>query len=245
MQNIVFIDSGNGGKNILKACKQLLPKHNFIYISDTKNAPYGNKNPKELFLIAKNLIEMIIEKFNPKIVVIACNTLTTNCIQKLRDSFRNLVFVGTEPALAPALKKYKPSELLLFSTRATNKKCKLKIKKISIKNLPKMIDENINDLEKLDNLLKKHFKIKKYSKIKAIVLGCTHYSLIDKMIHDMAKRVLQCEIKLFDGKYGVARHLKKVLEENGLINENGSANVQYVVTGDEKELNVFKKYMSV
>ena len=224
MQNIVFIDSGNGGKNILKACKQLLPKHNFIYISDTKNAPYGNKNPKELFLIAKNLIEMIIEKFNPKIVVIACNTLTTNCIQKLRDSFRNLVFVGTEPALAPALKKYKPSELLLFSTRATNKKCKLKIKKISIKDLPKMIDENINDLEKLDNLLKKHFKIKKYSKIKAIVLGCTHYIYLKSNLSN----IFNNDIEFFDNCEGVAKQLKRLCEKYKIEEKNGT--IQYYST---------------
>jgi len=251
---IGFFDSGVGGISVLKESIKLLPNENYIYLGDNLNAPYGNKTESEIRCYSLKCAD-ILHKMGVKAIVIACNTATSISVREMREKY-NIPVISIEPAVKPALTDLIEGNILVMATPATLSQDRYKklIERVGeeerIINLPcpgladliEQYEPGSADIERyLYNVLSHYSN----ASVKGIVLGCTHYSLIDNMIHDMAKRVLQCEIKLFDGKYGVARHLKKVLEENGLINENGSANVQYVVTGDEKELNVFKKYMSV
>ena len=207
MMNIVVVDSGLGGLNVLNECKKLLPNVNFVYIADKQNAPYGNKSKRKLLKIAFNLVDYIISKYNPKIIVIACNTMTAVTIKFLREKYKNINFVGTEPAIKPALKKYNKKEILLFATKNTNKYYK-NIRKIQIKNLPKIIDENINNLNIINPTLKKHFCKNKYKNIKAIVLGCTHYIYLKENL----KLIFGEKIEFFDNTYGVANRVKYIYE---------------------------------
>ena len=92
MKNVIaVVDSGLGGKNILWACERLMPNENFVYFADTKNAPYGNKPKRELLKIAENLVQTVVDLFDPKIIVLGCNTLTANCIKHLRQKFYNKI----------------------------------------------------------------------------------------------------------------------------------------------------------
>ena len=77
MKNVIaVVDSGLGGKNILWACERLMPNENFVYFADAKNAPYGNKPRRELLKIAENLVQNVLDIYDPKIIVLGCNTLT-------------------------------------------------------------------------------------------------------------------------------------------------------------------------
>lgn len=208
MAKIVIIDSGSGGLNVLNECKKLLPKEEFIYYADTPNSPYGDKKQKELKRIAKSLVEKFSLEYDPDIFVLACNTLTTNTIAFLRKSFPDKKFVGTEPALKPALKKYKKKDILLFATHATIKKCKIRgIKKLYIKNLPKLIDDNLDELYSLNPILIKYLLKNKYKNIKAIVLGCTHFIYLKNNINI----ILGDNIEFFDNTKGVAKRVKSLL----------------------------------
>ena len=104
-----IFDSGIGGLTTYKEIKKLLPNENYIYYADTKNNPYGSKTQDELKQITKNIVNKLITK-GAKIIVIACNTATTNCIEYLRKEFPNTIFIGTEPAIKVAcdnnFKKY-------------------------------------------------------------------------------------------------------------------------------------------
>ena len=102
MKNIVVVDSGLGGLNILNECKKVLPDINFIYVADSQNSPYGNKSKRKLLKIADLLVKNIINLYNPKIIVLACNTLTTVAIKHLREKYKDIYFIGTEPAIKPA-----------------------------------------------------------------------------------------------------------------------------------------------
>lgn len=208
MAKIVIIDSGSGGLNVLNECKKLLPNEEFIYYADTPNAPYGDKKQKELKSIARSLVEKFSLEYDPDIFVLACNTLTTNTISYLRKIFPDKKFVGTEPALKPALKKYAKKDVLLFATHATIKKCKIHgIKKIYIKNLPKLIDENLDKLYSLNPILIKYLLKNKYKNIKAIVLGCTHFIYLKNNLNI----ILGDDIEFFDNAKGVAQRVKSLL----------------------------------
>ena len=99
---IGIFDSGIGGISILNNLKDILPNENFIYLADNKNCPYGSKIKKEILLLSYKNCKKLIE-FKCKIIVVACNTATTNSIQKLREII-SIPIIGIEPGIKPAIK---------------------------------------------------------------------------------------------------------------------------------------------
>ena len=81
---IGIFDSGVGGTSIWKEIKELLPLENTIYLSDSKNAPYGDKNKETIIDLSIKNTEFLLSQ-NCKIIVVACNTATTNAIKILRE----------------------------------------------------------------------------------------------------------------------------------------------------------------
>ena len=102
---IGFFDSGIGGTSIWKEVTQLMPYESSIYLSDSKNAPYGAKSKDEIIGFSIKNTEFLLER-NAKIIVVACNTATTNAIGILRERY-DVPFIGIEPAIKPAAPKMK------------------------------------------------------------------------------------------------------------------------------------------
>ena len=99
---ILFIDSGIGGLTTLAENMKHM-KANYIYFADNKYVPYGSKTTDFLIERLTKIIKFFIKKFNIKIIVLACNTATTTSIFALRQRFKNLIFIGTEPAYKVAI----------------------------------------------------------------------------------------------------------------------------------------------
>ena len=97
---IGLFDSGIGGTSIWKEIHKLLPIENTIYLADSKNAPYGLKSKEEIIALSKKNTEFLLNQ-NCKIIVVACNTATTNAIKELRAKY-DVPFIGIEPAIKPA-----------------------------------------------------------------------------------------------------------------------------------------------
>lgn len=103
---ICFFDSGIGGSTILKEVIKKLPNENYVYYADSKNNPYGNKTKKELFDIVCCAVDNLI-KYNPKLIVCACNTATEVVLNDIRKKYKDITFVGTEPAVKVVYDHYK------------------------------------------------------------------------------------------------------------------------------------------
>ena len=220
---IGMFDSGIGGLTVLKELRKLLPNENYIYYADSKNNPYGEKRDSELMNIVTNIVDFLISK-EVKIIVIACNTATTRCINRLRKMYPNMIFVGTEPAIKVACdKNYKNT--LVMATPGTikserthelvklNKKRDQKITLLSCKGLADAIEsgnkDNVNKV--LHKLLDKYVD----EDIDSIVLGCTHYPHAKKNIKELFPNA-----KLIDGNKGVSRQVKRQLESHNLLNNS-------------------------
>lgn len=211
---IGFFDSGIGGVTILQEAMKILPKHSFIYYSDSKNNPYGDKTIDELYEIVTTVVEFLINN-NCKIIVIACNTASANCVDRLRMNYPNTIFVATEPAYKMVHDFNPNGKTLVMATEGTihserflklyNKYDNHKTSLISCKGLAELI-ENGND-----NEIKKYLysKLSNYHNIKNVVLGCTHYPLIKDEIREVLG-----DVKFFDSSLGVARQLKRKLLDN-------------------------------
>ena len=220
---IGMFDSGIGGLTVLKELRKLLPNENYIYYADSKNNPYGEKSDEELMSIVTGIVDFLISK-EVKIIVIACNTATTRCINRLRKMYPNMIFVGTEPAIKVACdKNYKNT--LVMATPGTikserthelvklNKKRDQKITLLPCKGLADAIESGNKD--RINKVL--HKLLDKYTseEIDSIVLGCTHYPHIKKNIKEIFPKV-----KLIDGNKGVSKQVKRQLESHNLLSDS-------------------------
>lgn len=234
-KKIGILDSGIGGTTVLSKIKELLPKEDYVYYKDDRNNPYGEKSDDELQEIVETGVKFLLSN-DCKIIVLACNTATTKCIKNLRTEFKNTIFIGTEPAIKVACdNNYK--NIFVLATEATieskrtmelvkqNKKDYQEITLIKGKGLANAIE--VNNKKEITRILK---NIKKQVKFNpdVIVLGCTHYPLIIDDIKYFFKNAA-----IIDGSDGVARQVKRLLEENNLLNSNGNGTVEYFSTKEK------------
>lgn len=232
---IGVFDSGIGGLTVLDEMKRVLPSEDFLFYADSANNPYGEKSDQELYSITSNIVDYLIER-KCKIIVIACNTATTRCIKFLRKKYKDITFVGTEPAIKVACdRNFK--NILVMATPATinserthilvndNKKDFENIYLVPCEGLANAIETN--DLNKQKDILSDIYNEYKNKNIDAIVLGCTHYPHIKDLIKDYFNNV-----ELLDGSNGVAREVKRQLELQNLLNDEGKGNVLIINSKD-------------
>lgn len=222
MKNVLLIDSGSGGVNILKECLKVCPHANFLMFCDNKNLPYGSKSKEFLLEITLENLKKIYEFFKFDIVVFACNTLTSVCIDDCRKSFPQVEFVGTVPAIKVALGQFDEKDIVVLATGVTIKHNKTilkyqNVKCVELEHLAFLIDQNLDDLPVLSGYLKENLS---QIKAKAVVLGCTHYVAVKDLIEEVLP-----DVKIFDSANGVARRLKTLLND-----EQGDCAVKIVVS---------------
>ncbi len=218
---ILFYDSGIGGLTTLKETLELLPNEKYIFFADDINCPYGNRSEEEIFSFVKKSLEGLFERFQIKMVVFACNTITTCCIDKIRRSF-GVPIVGTEPAVLPAIRFSKSKEILVLATKLTlrqekferlKKSAGAKVFAFCFENLAKDIESALVEGKKIDieNYTKKIIEITKNTNIDALVLGCTHYSFLKETLTKTT------HFEVFDGNRGVGKRVLSLLEKQGLM----------------------------
>ncbi|MDB2606796.1 glutamate racemase [Zobellia sp.] len=220
---IGVFDSGVGGTSIWKEIQKLLPSENTIYLADSKNAPYGEKSQKEILQLSIKNTELLIEK-GCKIIVVACNTATTNAIAYLREHY-DVPFIGIEPAIKPAalLSESKTVGVLatkgtlsssLFYSTSMNHANGIKILEQEGTGLVSLIESGkINAMETLE-LLKKYVAPMLEEGMDHLVLGCTHYPYLIPTL----RRILPAHVQIIDSGEAVARQVRAILEKNTLLN---------------------------
>ncbi len=236
---IGLFDSGIGGTSIWKEIHQLLPNEDTIYLADSKNAPYGQKSKEEIIELSCKNTEFLLNQ-NCKLIVVACNTATTNAIKELRAKY-NVPFIGIEPAIKPAALHSKTQKIGILATKGTlNSELFYKnveqfqeiqiIEQIGF-GLVELIEGGKIDSDELQELLLKYLNPMVQSNIDYLVLGCSHYPYLIPQI----KKIIPKKITIIDSGEAVARQTKKVLEELVGINENThlSKNIFYTNTNPE------------
>ena len=247
---IGLFDSGVGGTSIWKEIHQLLPYENTIYLADSLNAPYGNKSKEEIISLSIKNTELLLEK-GCKIIVVACNTATTNAITVLRGRFR-VPFIGIEPAIKPAALQSKSKSIGILATKGT---LNSELFSLATKEFTKdiMITEVIGEglvplIEKgallsseISSLLEKFLKPMLEHNIDHLVLGCSHYPYL---IPQLAK-LLPNNIKIIDSGEAVAKQTKSILLENNLLREaSNQPIIQFITNSSDRTLkHLLKKYL--
>lgn len=213
---IGLFDSGIGGTSIWREIHQLLPSENTIYLADSKNAPYGQKSKDEIIELSFKNTEFLLDQ-NCKLIVVACNTATTNAIKELRDKF-DVPFIGIEPAIKPAATNSQTQKIGILATKGTLNselfyKNVEKFQDITIieqigYNLVTLIENGEMNSPEMSDLLQKYLTPMIEQNIDYLVLGCTHYPYLIPQI----KKIIPKNIKIIDSGEAVARQTKSILE---------------------------------
>jgi glutamate racemase len=115
---LLFFDSGVGGLSVLEPTRALLPNAPIVYVADNAGYPYGKRSEKEIASRVPALLGRLVERFRPRLAVIACNTASTIALDHVRSAL-DLPVVGTVPAIKPAAEMSKTRVIGVLGTEAT------------------------------------------------------------------------------------------------------------------------------
>lgn len=230
--SVVVFDSGIGGLNLLCACAARVPHAHYYYISDEKNVPYGNRPSAEITRLTLSALDGI-EELEPAALVVACNTVTANCIDELRRKYTFPV-VGIQPAVKPAAAR--GGKCLVLATNATvrsaaflnlvNRYAPAETRAVGCEGLAAYVEQNVLALpEELPEGLLPDVEAD------SVVLGCTHYTFVKRQIE------ARYNCPVFDGTEGTAAHFSEIM---------GTTDHSYAKNGDfrplrEKQLKITYK----
>lgn len=193
---IGVFDSGIGGLMFAKEIKRLLPNESLVYFGDTEHLPYGEKSKEEITQFSINIAKFLKEN-NCKAIVVACNSATANSLKEIKD------FAGKD---TPVIDVISPiAEKVSFELRerigviATKTTVKASAYKKSIRKRNKhitiievatpllvpVIEEGFTNTNISKAVLETYLLNKKLEGIDTIILGCTHYTFLEKEINQL------------------------------------------------------------
>lgn len=238
---IGIFDSGVGGLTVTSRVINELPNEEIVYFGDTARVPYGSKSKETITKFAKQDIRFLLSR-NVKAVVIACNTVSSNSLEELKETFDVPIFGVVKPGAAEAAKITKNNNVGIIATAATvrseaYKKEILKIKKdvnVYSKACPLFVPlaEEGWVYDEITHLTAKKYISELIEKnIDTIVLGCTHYPLLRKCIND----TVGPKVVLIDPAYETALVLKDYLIKNDMLRDGETAPKNEFYVSDKTE----------
>lgn len=231
---IGVFDSGIGGTSIWKEIHNLLPNEKTIYLADSKNAPYGEKSREEIIRLSMKNTDFLL-KMNCKLIVVACNTATTNAIRELRAHY-DIPFIGIEPAIKPAAINSRTQIIGILATKGTlnselfHKTTEMfqhiKIIEQIGYGLVELIENGQIESPEMNQLLHSYLEPMIEANIDFLVLGCSHYPYLIPQI----RKIIPNHIHIIDSGLAVARQTQNVLNEIGFNTDNNNKPIFYTNT---------------
>tara|TARA_R110002051_G_scaffold115808_1_gene188947 strand:- start:76 stop:864 length:789 start_codon:yes stop_codon:yes gene_type:complete len=219
---IGIFDSGVGGTSVWREIEKLLPNEDTIYLADSKNAPYGERSKEEIVQLSIKNVEFLLAK-ECKLIVVACNTATTNAISHIREKY-SVPFIGTEPAIKPAAIRSKTktvgvlatkgtlSSELFFNTSQNHAGHINKIVQVGTGLVPLIEAGKVNSSE-TRKLLQSYLEPMLAENMDYLVLGCTHYPYLIPVL----KELIPPHVEILDSGMAIAKQTMAILKENHLL----------------------------
>ena len=230
---VAVFDSGLGGISVLRELVRTLPRENYLYFGDSLHAPYGTKTPQEVVDLSLQAADRLLSQ-GAKALVVACNTATSAAIRTLRKTYPDLSIVGTEPAIKPAVERHPGGRILMLATAMTVQEEKFQHLKaqyddqaqiipIACSGLMEYVEQGVLRGAEVEGYLLD--KLEPYLKvpIDAVVLGCTHYPLLEEVIGDF----MGPDVTLIDSGAEAANLASTQFDPN-----EGTGTTQYFVSDD-------------
>ena len=232
---IGIFDSGIGGLTVVRAFVNELPGYDIVYFGDTARTPYGNKSPETVIRYAIENTEFLIEK-GAKIIIMACNTASSLAFSQVAEKFDVPVFEVVTPAVELAISATTKLKIGIIGTRATVKSefyekkireidSNLKVFSRACPLLVPLVEEGWLKKPETSMIIKKYLHPLKVRQIDTLILGCTHYPLLKKII----QRKIGKRVNIIDSSLSVAVKVKNFLSDNteldNILEKNNRFNI--------------------
>ncbi len=196
--SIGIFDSGFGGIQILKHIVKELPEYDYIYLGDTARVPYGNRSQEIIYEFSIQAVDFLFEK-GCQLIIFACNTASSKALRKIQREYLPKKYPGRKvlgvivPASEAAVLKTKNKRIGVIGTQATvNSKAfkrelnkldpKIKVFQKACPLLVSMVEAGEHSSKKTKVILGKYLKPLIDKKIDTLILGCTHYGIMEREI---------------------------------------------------------------
>ena len=247
---IGIFDSGVGGLTVLKEIIKELPSEHTIYLGDTARVPYGTRSQEIVIKYSFENTRFLVSK-GIKILVVACNTSSSVSLPALVKNFPVPVVGVVVPGARAAVYKSKMKKIAVIGTETTIKSNSYKkaiksidssvtVKGIACPLFVPLVEEGWFTGDIVTLTAEKYLSPLKKSGADVLILGCTHYPMIKKVIADVVK------IPLIDSATETAREVKRILEEKKMLRRNsGKARREFFVTDTkEKFIHIGEKFLA-
>jgi glutamate racemase len=214
-QPIGIFDSGVGGLTVAHAIKQLLPGESLIYFGDTAHLPYGDKSSDSIKYYSKKITEFLLEQ-NAKVILVACNSASASAFDTLQKEFmgRTILLDVIDPVVD------------YYENKVKEKSPGTTTISLATPLLVPMIEEGFIFDDISNAILRTYLSDPSLAGIEALILGCTHYPIIKNQI----SKIFNFNLEVIDSARIVSVLLKKILEENKIINDTGIVKDQFYVS---------------
>ena len=236
---IGVFESGMGGLTATQELSKLLPDEHIIYLADSFNFPYGEKNRETIIKMSRNDLNFLMSK-EVKAVFIACGTATSNALDDLRRESPVPVFGVVEAAVHEAIAATRNGRIgLLATTASINAGTYVKLLNelgpeilVTAKACPKfatMVEDGIVDKndERVLKAVLEYLPPLKIAGVDTVILGCTHYPLLADVISEYMGK----DVKLISAGAAAARSLCDYLKKNEMISDGLERKTEYYTTG--------------
>ncbi len=232
---IGIFDSGIGGLTVCKAIHELLPSENLIYFGDTARFPYGTRSVDTLIRYSRQITEYLLSR-NVKMIVIACNTSSAAALPALQQEY-TIPIIGVINAGARAACKRAHNNLIgVIGTRATvnsgsYKKAiyainpEIKVMQQHATLLVSLIEEGWIDNEVTKLTIQQYLQHMVNEGMKTLILGCTHFPILKKTIHDIYP-----QLDLVDTGEEITKEVNKILTKKNLANNSTSGTIELLAS---------------
>src|SRR5947209_8245564 len=219
---LLFFDSGVGGLSVLEPALKLLPNAPIVYAADSAGYPYGKKRDAELASRVPALLGRLVERFHPRLAVIACNTASTIALEHVRSAL-DLPVVGTVPAIKPAAEMSKSRVIGVLGTEATVRQpyvdalaarfaADCTIVRHGSPELVELAEAKLAGvdvgIDAVRSAAAPMFDSPEGATIDTVVLACTHFPLLKDELHAAFP-----DVNYVDGGEGIARRIAYLTRE--------------------------------
>ena len=234
---IGIFDSGVGGLTVVKAVMERLPNESIIYFGDTARVPYGSKSKETVTKFSAQIIRFLRSK-DVKAIIIACNTVNSNCIEELRALFPDLPIEGVvEPGVRMALMATQNQKVGIIGTEATIASGKypqllqaarpeLEVYAKACPLFVPLVEEGWAQHPITKEVIEEYLLPLAQTGIDSLILGCTHYPMLTEPIG----QVLGPSIQLINPATEAAFHIKRLLKRLEKQSDEKDASYQFFVS---------------
>lgn len=257
---IAIFDSGYGGLTVLKPIIDLLPEYDYLYLGDNARAPYGNHSERNIQTFSEEAVEYLFNH-GANLIVFACNTASAVALRHVQEKYirsgkeKGKNILGVLIPVAEEISEKKAKKVGIVGTKSTIKSNayekeihklngSIKVYQKACPLLVPFIEENWHKKPEAISILKKYLKPLKSNNLDTLVLGCTHYPLMEKDF----KRIMGKKVKILSSGDITARKLKDYLQRHPEIEKKLSktGKREFLTTDDPQKFKEFtEKYFGM